>query len=44
MPPGYYSTDLGFALEQFARQHLDTVDPRTTFIMVGAQLNTVFGG
>ena len=35
MPPGYYSTDLGFALEQFARQHLDTVDPRTTFIMVG---------
>jgi len=35
MPPGYYSTDLGFALEQFAKQYLDTVDQRTTFIMVG---------
>jgi len=35
MPPGYYSTDLGFALDQFAKQHLDTVDQRTTFILVG---------
>jgi len=35
MPPGYYSTDLGFALNQFAKQYLDTVDQRTTFILVG---------
>ena len=35
MPPGYYSTDLGYALNQFARQYLDTVDQRTTFILVG---------
>lgn len=35
MPPGYYSTDLGFALEGFAHDYLDTVDGRTTFIMVG---------
>ncbi|MCS6825901.1 MAG: VWA domain-containing protein [Caldilinea sp.] len=35
MPPGYYSTDLGFALKQFAGHYLDTVDQRTTFIMVG---------
>lgn len=35
MPPGYYSTDLGFALKQFASHYLDTVDQRTTFIMVG---------
>jgi len=35
MPPGYYSTDLGYALQQFTRQYLDTVDQRTTFILVG---------
>jgi hypothetical protein len=35
MPPGYYSTDLGFALGQFAKDFLDTVDQRTTVIMVG---------
>jgi uncharacterized protein with von Willebrand factor type A (vWA) domain len=35
MPPGHYSTDLGFALNQFAKQYLDTVDQRTTFILVG---------
>ena len=35
MPPGYYSTDLGLALDQFAQQYLDTVDRRTTFILVG---------
>lgn len=35
MPPGYYSTDLGFALEGFAHDFLDTVDSRTTLIMVG---------
>jgi uncharacterized protein with von Willebrand factor type A (vWA) domain len=35
MPPGHYSTDLGYALEGFAREYMDTVDRRTTFIMVG---------
>jgi len=35
MPPGYYSTDLGYALNQFSGQFLDTVDQRTTFILVG---------
>ncbi len=35
MPPGHYSTDLGYALNQFTRQYLDTVDQRTTFILVG---------
>ena len=35
MPPGYYSTDLGYALDDFARHYLDTVDQRTTFILVG---------
>jgi len=35
MPPGHYSTDLGYALEGFARDYMDTIDNRTTFIMVG---------
>jgi uncharacterized protein with von Willebrand factor type A (vWA) domain len=35
MPPGYYSTDLGYSLENFAQDFMDTVDSRTTFIMVG---------
>lgn len=35
MPPGHYSTDLGYALEDFNRKYLDTVDSRTTLIMVG---------
>lgn len=35
MPPGHYSTDLGYALEGFVREYMDTVDSRTTFIMVG---------
>lgn len=35
MPPGYYSTDLGYALEGFAHDFLDTIDARTTLIMVG---------
>lgn len=35
MPPGYYSTDLGYALKDFARDYLDTVDRRTTLIMLG---------
>lgn len=35
MPPGYYSTDLGYSLQGFARSFLDTLDNRTTFIVVG---------
>jgi hypothetical protein len=35
MPPGYYSTDLGYALTNFAKDYMDTIDSRTTFIMVG---------
>ncbi|MCB0105019.1 MAG: VWA domain-containing protein [Caldilineaceae bacterium] len=39
MPPGYYSTDLGYSLTNFARDYLDTVDHRTTVIMVGDARN-----
>jgi uncharacterized protein with von Willebrand factor type A (vWA) domain len=35
MPPGHYSTDLGYALEGFAKSFMDTVDRRTTVIVVG---------
>ncbi|MEX1019399.1 MAG: VWA domain-containing protein [Litorilinea sp.] len=35
MPPGHYSTDLGYSLEGFVRDFMDTIDSRTTFIMVG---------
>lgn len=35
MPPGYYSTDLGYALEGFAHDYMDTIDARTTLIIVG---------
>jgi uncharacterized protein with von Willebrand factor type A (vWA) domain len=35
LPPGYYSTDLGFSLENFSDGFMDTVDSRTTFIIVG---------
>jgi uncharacterized protein with von Willebrand factor type A (vWA) domain len=35
MPPGYYSTDLGHSLEDFSASFMDTVDSRTTFIVVG---------
>lgn len=35
MPAGYYNTDLGASLEDFTRDHLDRVDSRTTFIIVG---------
>ncbi len=35
MPPGYYSTDLGYSLQGFARGYMDTLDNRTTFIVVG---------
>ncbi len=35
MPPGYYSTDLGYALDNFSRNYLDTIDNRTTLLLVG---------
>ena len=35
MPPGYYNTDLGFALNHFCKDFLDAVDGRTTVIVVG---------
>lgn len=35
MPPGYYSTDLGHSLQNFADDYMETVDHRTTLIVVG---------
>lgn len=35
MPSGYYNTDLGYSLQNFASQYMDTVDRRVTFILVG---------
>ena len=35
MPPGYYSTDMGHGLQNFADGYLDTIDSRTTLIVVG---------
>jgi uncharacterized protein with von Willebrand factor type A (vWA) domain len=35
MPPGYYSTDLGSSLENFTDDFMDTLDHRTTLIVVG---------
>ncbi|MBW8012189.1 MAG: VWA domain-containing protein [Chloroflexi bacterium] len=35
IPTGYYSTDLGYTLSNFASDYLDKIDSRTTFIMVG---------
>jgi uncharacterized protein with von Willebrand factor type A (vWA) domain len=34
-PPGYYNTNLGFALTHFCKEFLDTVDHRTTVIILG---------
>jgi uncharacterized protein with von Willebrand factor type A (vWA) domain len=39
MPPGYYSTDLGYSLTNFASDYLDMVDSRTSLIMVGDARN-----
>jgi uncharacterized protein with von Willebrand factor type A (vWA) domain len=39
MPPGHYSTDLGYSLSNFAHNYMDTIDSRTTFIMVGDARN-----
>jgi hypothetical protein len=35
MPAGHYNTDLGYALQNFNERYRDTVDHRTTFIIVG---------
>jgi uncharacterized protein with von Willebrand factor type A (vWA) domain len=35
MPSGYYNTDLGNSLDNFTQDYMDTVDRRTTFIIVG---------
>jgi hypothetical protein len=34
-PPGYYNTNLGYALAHFCNDYLDTVDHRTTVIVLG---------
>jgi hypothetical protein len=39
LPSGHYNTDLGYSLEQLDRDYLDTVDSRTTFIVVGDARN-----
>jgi len=35
MPPGYYSTDLGWSLNDFNNEYLDTLNGQTTLIVVG---------
>lgn len=35
MPSGYYNTDFGYTLENFAQDYLDTIDQRTTILVVG---------
>ena len=35
MPSGYYNTDFGNSLDNFDQNYVDTVDGRTTFIVVG---------
>jgi hypothetical protein len=35
MPPGYYNTDLGNALESFAAGYMDLLDHRTILIVLG---------
>lgn len=35
LPAGYYNTDLGYSLHQFEENYLDTVDHRTTVIVLG---------
>lgn len=35
MPSGYYNTDFGRSLDEFTHRHMDVVDSRTTFIVVG---------
>jgi len=35
LPSGYYNTDLGKSLEDFYQRYMDTLDGRTTFLIVG---------
>ncbi len=35
MPPGYYSTDLGWSLNNFQNEYMDTLNGQTTLIIVG---------
>jgi uncharacterized protein with von Willebrand factor type A (vWA) domain len=35
LPQGYYNTDLGASLHNFASGHMDSVDSRTTVIVLG---------
>lgn len=35
MPSGHYNTNLGHSLENFSKYHLDTIDHRSTLIIVG---------
>jgi uncharacterized protein with von Willebrand factor type A (vWA) domain len=35
MPPGYYSTDLGWSLNNFNQEYMDTLNGQTTLIIVG---------
>jgi uncharacterized protein len=39
MPSGYYNTDLGSCLKTFNHDYLDTVDRKSTFIIVGDARN-----
>ena len=39
MPSGYYNTDLGESLNDFAHDHLDKVDRHSTLIIVGDARN-----
>ncbi len=39
LPPGYYSTDLGYSLTNFAGDYMDRIDRKTTVIMVGDARN-----
>jgi uncharacterized protein with von Willebrand factor type A (vWA) domain len=39
MPPGYYSTDLGYSLHNFFSDYMDKIDGKTTLIMVGDARN-----
>jgi len=34
-PPGYYNTNFGFTIAHFCKDYLDTVDHRTTVIVLG---------
>lgn len=34
-PPGYYNTDLGNSLKTFSDRHMNTIDSRTTVIILG---------